>query len=157
MDTIQFRPRLWWAYLLMVLAFVPGPFLLETRILLAAVAGVTLLSTLHVATEAFAHMPTLALCLGMGIYHGLPGHVVGTLRWNLLLLATPVLAFMMVVVGFCFLPSGFLDFGTLTLKGTALAMNGFVIGQRPIAGIAVLVALATLTLALRAAEEEARA
>jgi hypothetical protein len=144
MGARDFRPRVWWAYLIVVVALLPGAFLSESRALAGAVAVLTLLLCLHDRTEPHAALPTLVLCLAFGIRHGYAG----------ILAPTPFLGLLAAAVGSFFIPSHIRNRGRLLLQSEGLALNGFLIGVNPTVGVCTLMGLAALLLLIDAAERE---
>jgi hypothetical protein len=154
MDARDFRPRAWWAYLLLTVALLPGGWLREVRILAAAVAGLTLVLFIHDGTEAAAPWPTLLSCLAVGIRHGSGPAEVGTLAWAGSLASLPALVALSAFVGCSFMPDGLRRYPLLMVKSLGLALNGYLIAREPIHGLCALLGLAAMLLVLAGAEKE---
>lgn len=139
---------IWWLYLLIVVALLPGSFGAELRTVAAAAAGLTFLMSLHGRTEPAAKLPLAVIALLVGVDQGRASCIDNTC-W-LPLLYVLFLSLAAAVIGYGYLPTEGRRFGLLLLQSAGLGWNGFLIGRQPLLGVTLLAAFLGVLLLLSA-------
>jgi hypothetical protein len=138
---------IWWLYLLVVTALLPGRFGGDLRTVAALAAGLTFLFSLHGRTESAARLPLAAIALWVGIDQGRASCVDDSCWWSL----TQVLFLSLcaAVVGYGYLPEESRGFGLLLLQSAGLSWNGFLIGRQPVLGVTLFAVFVGVLLLLK--------